>query len=57
MHDNIDTIEKRFTSGVAGGSIILRCKDFRTIRLSIKSSVDFQNLVTSLERLSSLGNY
>ncbi|CAH1403312.1 unnamed protein product [Nezara viridula] len=54
MHDNIDTLEKRCTSGIAGGSIILRCKDFRTIRLSIKSSIDFQNLVTSLERLSSL---
>ena len=56
MHDNIDAIERRITSGTAGGTIILRCKDFRTIQLSIKLSSDFQNLISSLERLTSLSN-
>lgn len=57
MHDNIDMIERKTTSNVPGGTIIIKCKDFRTIQLSINISADFQNVATSLERLCSLGRY
>lgn len=56
MHDNIDSIEKKSVSGVPGGTIIIKCKDFRTIQLTINFTGDFLNVATSVERLASIGN-
>uniref|UniRef100_A0A023F198 Putative phosphatidylinositol 3-phosphate 3-phosphatase myotubularin mtm1 n=3 Tax=Triatoma infestans TaxID=30076 RepID=A0A023F198_TRIIF len=53
LHDNVDLIEKKASTNGPGGSIILKCKDFRIIQLQIKTN-DFHNVAISLERLSSL---
>lgn len=52
----IDSVEKKQISGPAqnGGTIILKCKDFRQLQLDIPSTYDFQNVYTSIERLSNL---
>lgn len=55
LHENIDVIERKSSSNISGGTIIIKCKDFRIILVDIKSSEDFNNVALSLERLSSLG--
>lgn len=55
LYRNIDTIEKKTNNQIPGGSIILKCKDFRILQLDIASTDDLSNVVLSLEKLSSLG--
>lgn len=55
MHRNIDVIEKKSTNQNPGGSIIVKCKDFRIYQLDINTTEDLNNVVLSLERLTSLG--
>ena len=50
MHRNIDTVERR-PSNIAGGSLILKLKDFRMIKLDIASTEDLNNVATTLETL------
>ena len=50
-------MEKKTHSQIMGGSIILKCKDFRILQLDINSSDDLHNVAQSLEKLLSLGNY
>ncbi|KAK0182813.1 hypothetical protein PV327_000910 [Microctonus hyperodae] len=54
LYRNIDTIEKKTNNQIPGGSIILKCKDFRILQLDIASTDDLSNVVLSLEKLSSL---
>ncbi|ENN72916.1 hypothetical protein YQE_10484, partial [Dendroctonus ponderosae] len=52
----IDSIEKKQPPGSSqnGGTIVLKCKDFRQLQLDIPTSYDFHNVYTSIERLSNL---
>ncbi|KAF7269945.1 myotubularin-related protein 9 [Rhynchophorus ferrugineus] len=52
----IDSVEKKQISGSVqnGGTIILKCKDFRHLQLDIANTCDYHNVFTSLERLSNL---
>ena len=50
MHQNIDTVERR-PSNIAGGSLVLKCKDFKMIKLDIASTEDLNNVATTLETL------
>lgn len=55
LYQNIDAMEKRILNQVPGGSIILKCKDFRIFQLDINSSDDLVKVALSIEKLSSLG--
>lgn len=55
MHQNIDIVERR-PSNVAGGSLILKCKDFRIIRLDIFATEDLNNVATTIESIISISN-
>lgn len=48
-------IEKKGNNQSPGGSIILKCKDFRILQLDIPSTDHLISVVTSLEKLSALG--
>ncbi|CAG9864397.1 unnamed protein product [Phyllotreta striolata] len=57
LHQCIDSVEKRTAnnnSSQSGGSIFLKCKDFRIIQLDIAHPEDFNNVYLSLQRLSNL---
>ncbi|KAJ8956802.1 hypothetical protein NQ318_014216 [Aromia moschata] len=57
LHHNIDSVEKIQNSGNSlqkGGSIILKCKDFRILRLDIAQHNEFHNIYISLQRLTNL---
>jgi len=49
---NVDTVERKL-NGPSGGSVILKCKDFRIIQLDISPLEAFNNVATSIETLSS----
>lgn len=55
MNRNIDVVEKRLNTQSAGGSIILKCKDFQILQFDINSTNDLTNAVLSIEKLISLG--
>ncbi|KAF5906531.1 myotubularin-related protein 9, partial [Clarias magur] len=52
LHANIDAIEKRFVGSL--GSIIVKCKDLRTIQLDIPGMEECLNIASSIEALSTL---
>ncbi|XP_062407448.1 myotubularin-related protein 9 [Sardina pilchardus] len=52
LHGNIDAIEKRFVG--SSGSIIVKCKDLRTIQLDIPGMEECLNIANSIEALSTL---
>lgn len=56
MIQAIDTIETKHQAGQSqgGGTIILKCKDFRQLQLDIPNTYDFQNVFTSIERLTTM---
>ncbi|KAG8036788.1 hypothetical protein G9C98_004110 [Cotesia typhae] len=54
LYRNIDVIEKKTNNQIPGGSIVLKCKDFRILQLDFISTDDLLNIATSLEKLSSL---
>lgn len=56
MHNMIDIVEKKL-SNITGGSLSLKCKDFRVVKLDISSTEDLNNVATTLESLSSISNY
>ncbi|CAK9817987.1 Myotubularin-related protein 9 [Anthophora quadrimaculata] len=53
LYRNIDLIEKKLNTQSPGGSIILKCKDFRILQLDINSTDDLTNVVLSIEKLTS----
>uniref|UniRef100_T1JCY3 Myotubularin phosphatase domain-containing protein n=1 Tax=Strigamia maritima TaxID=126957 RepID=T1JCY3_STRMM len=54
MHQNVDNVERRLHS--TGGSIILKCKDFKTFQLDIPGLDDCNNIANSLEQFASLSD-
>lgn len=52
---NVDTVERKLNA-LTGGSVILKCKDFRIIQLDIAPLDAFNNVATAIETLSSFGN-
>ncbi|KAL1491127.1 hypothetical protein ABEB36_011769 [Hypothenemus hampei] len=58
----IDAVEKKQHSSsnqnngisMGGGTIVLKCKDFRQLQLDIASGNDFLNVYSSIERLANL---
>lgn len=58
LHHSVDLVEKKpngnNSGNQEGGSIILKCKDFRIIQLDIKTTKEFQNVYASVEHLSNL---
>ncbi|XP_057337860.1 myotubularin-related protein 9 [Microplitis mediator] len=54
LYRNIDVIEKKTNNQIPGGSIILKCKDFRILQLDFINTDDLISIATSLEKLSSL---
>lgn len=52
----MDLVEKKQSnsSNPEGGSITIKCKDFRVIQLDIKTTKELFNVYTSIERLSNL---
>ncbi|KAJ3633793.1 hypothetical protein MTP99_010718 [Tenebrio molitor] len=57
LHQCIDSVEKKYSnsnSNQNGGSIILKCKDFRIIQLDILNTEELLNIYTSIEKLSNL---
>uniref|UniRef100_A0A3B4AYU5 Myotubularin-related protein 9 n=1 Tax=Periophthalmus magnuspinnatus TaxID=409849 RepID=A0A3B4AYU5_9GOBI len=52
LHSNIDAIEKRFVGSL--GSIIVKCKDLRIIKLDIPGMDECLNIASSIEALSTL---
>lgn len=51
----IDVVEKKL-SNITGGSLSVKCKDFRVVKLDISSTEDLNNVATTLESLSSISN-
>jgi myotubularin-related protein 9 len=47
-------VEKK-PNGFLGGTIFVKCKDFRIIQLEINGYEEFTNVASSLELLSTLG--
>ncbi|EFA03795.1 myotubularin-related protein 9 isoform X1 [Tribolium castaneum] len=57
LHQCIDSIEKKQNSNNSnqnGGSLILKCKDFRILQLDISNSDELLNVYASIDRLSNL---
>lgn len=57
LHQCIDAVEKKASGGNTvqnGGSIFLKCKDFRILQLDIGQPEDFHNIYLSIQRLSNL---
>lgn len=52
LHRNIDAVEKRLN--LTGGSIILKCKDFKFLQLDIPGLEECNNVARSIEVLSTL---
>lgn len=53
MHHSIDSVEK--THYIQnGGTIVIKCKDFRIFYLDVPQSAEFLNIYLSIERLTNL---
>ncbi|XP_078039204.1 myotubularin-related protein 9 isoform X1 [Augochlora pura] len=52
LYRNIDLVERKLNTQSPGGSIILKCKDFRILQLDINSAEDLMNVALSIEKLS-----
>lgn len=51
---NVDAVERKINVQSGGGSIILKCKDFRIIQLDISTAEDVNKVALTLEQLSSI---
>lgn len=56
MHQNIDVVDRK-PNNMSGGSLILKCKDFRLIKLDIAQTEDLNNVATTLESIISVSEY
>ncbi|XP_023310746.1 myotubularin-related protein 9 [Anoplophora glabripennis] len=56
LHQSIDSVEKIQNSNQNGGTIVIKCKDFRIFNLELPDSVEFLNLYISIKRLANLNN-
>lgn len=56
LHRNVDSVERKPDNQAGGGSLVLKCKDFRIIQLDIKEQREFLNIASSLEKLSNVAD-
>lgn len=57
LHQNVDAVERKpvvVNNIIQSGSIILKCKDLRIIKLDIQTAQEFINVANSIEQLSKL---
>lgn len=54
LHRNVDAVERKPDNQMGGGSLIIKCKDFRIIQLDIKEQREFLNVASSIEKLSNI---
>lgn len=51
-----DVVEKKANAMSNGGTIVLKCKNFRVLTFEIVGWVEFNNIATSIEWLSNLND-
>ncbi|KAJ1523594.1 hypothetical protein ONE63_001437 [Megalurothrips usitatus] len=54
LHRNVDAVERKPDNQNGGGTLIIKCKDFRIIQLEIKEPREFPNIASSIEKLSNI---
>ncbi|XP_054167367.1 myotubularin-related protein 9-like [Oppia nitens] len=54
LHSMVDVVERKPNNTSSGGTVGLKCKDFRIIELEINGWTDFNNICNSIEWLSNL---
>ena len=54
LHAMVDVVERKPYLNQSGGTVVLKCKDFRIIQLEINGSNEFNNVCDSIEWLSNL---
>lgn len=52
----IDIVEKKANTTSSGGTIVLKCKNFRTLTFEIIGFIEFNNIASSIEWLSNLSD-
>ena len=57
MHRSVDSIQRRSYSLDDGGSVIIKCKDLKQLKIEISGQEEFLNVADSLEKLSAIGMY
>ncbi|GAB6019226.1 Carrier protein, mitochondrial [Chamberlinius hualienensis] len=55
LHSSIDSVDKK-VSNMLGGSLTLKCKDFKIVHLEVSGVEQCNNVASSLECLSSLAD-
>lgn len=55
MHRNVDFVDKQSLGEKAGGSLTIKCKDLKVIRVDIMNNEEFASVVDSIEKLSAIG--
>lgn len=55
LHHNVDAVERKPDNQANGGSLTIKCKDFRIIQLDIKEQREYLNIASSIEKLSNIG--
>lgn len=53
MHQNIDVVERK-PNNLNGGSLIVKCKDFRLVKLDIGQTEDLNNAAATIESIISV---
>ena len=57
LHRSVDSIQRRSYSLDDGGSVIIKCKDLKQLKIEISGQEEFLNVADSLEKLSAIGMY
>lgn len=52
----IDIVERKANASSSGGTMVLKCKNFRTLTFEILGFTEFTNIATSIEWLSNLND-
>ena len=50
---SIDVVDRK-PSNISGGTVVLKCKDFRLIKLDISQTDDLNDVATTLESIISV---
>lgn len=56
LHSDTDVVEKKPNMNMTGGTLVVKCKNFRIISLEIDGWVELNNIATSIECLSNLND-
>jgi myotubularin-related protein 9 len=54
LHSMVDIVERKLNQNSSGGTVVLKCKDFRIISLEINGFNELNNVSNSIEWLSNL---